>query len=124
MTNPVENARLGLLVSDCGPFGMFVDLESDNADIHVMDLVMLADVIRACKTYGEEKEAGRRRTPDEKSAMIVRKALLKRRFGNATYSSSKIRRLLFPTGCLCHYWPQRPCLRSVTFAELRTGDCF
>ena len=56
---------------------MFVDLESDNADIHVMDLVMLADVIRVCKRYEEEKEAGRRRTPDEKSAMIVRKALLK-----------------------------------------------
>ena len=41
MMIPVENARLRVLVSDCGPFGMFVDLKSDNADIHVMDLVML-----------------------------------------------------------------------------------
>ncbi len=51
MTIPVENARLRLLVSDCGPFGMFVDLESDNADIHVMDLVMLADVMRVLQQH-------------------------------------------------------------------------
>ena len=124
MTISVKNARLRVLVSDCGAFGKFVDLESDNADIHVMDMVMLADVIRVCKRYEEEKEAGRRRTPDEKSAMIVRKALLKGALEMPLTALAQLGDYSFRPDACAIYWPQRPCLRSVTVAELRTGDCF
>ena len=45
----VEATHMRCLVSDLGPFGMFIDLNT-TADIHVMDLVVLAGLIRVCRT--------------------------------------------------------------------------